>query len=320
MKKANPVFVRRRLSLSFRQKKQLTYWAFLIPFLLGFFLIMLGIYINSLQYSFNDVIIDGADGFHLEWLGWENYNYALNKDPNFVSNIQSSIVTMLTNIPLVILYSLMIAVILNREMKGRTFFRAVFFIPVILATGFMTKADLNNMISDQMWNNMGAAASSATDSEMANGLFNSVEMQDYLTSFGLSSEISQYILTAAQNIYDIVNISGVQMVIFLAGIQSISPAIYESASIDGATAWESFWLITFPMISPLIIVNVVYTVIDSFTSSNNIIMQQIQEQTYQSNGMGLASAMAWFYFLVVAVCLIIITLIIRGYVYYQQRD
>lgn len=110
------------------------------------------------------------------------------------------------------------------------------------------------------------------------------------------------------------------MVIFLAGIQSISPAIYESASIDGATAWESFWLITFPMISPLIIVNVVYTVIDSFTSSNNIIMRQIQEQTYQSNGMGLASSMAWFYFLVLSVCLIIITLIIRGYVYYQQRD
>lgn len=320
MKMVNPVFGRRRLSLSFRQKKQLTYWAFLIPFLLGFFFIMLGIYINSLQYSFNDVIIDGADGFHLEWLGRENYNYALNKDPNFISNIQSAIVTMLTNIPLVILYSLMIAVILNREMKGRTFFRAVFFIPVILATGFMTKADLNNVISDQMWNNMGVAVASGTDNEMANGLFNSVEMQNYLTGFGLSPEISQYILTAAQNIYDIVNISGVQMVIFLAGIQSISPAIYESASIDGATAWESFWLITFPMISPLIIVNVVYTVIDSFTSSNNIIMQQIQEQTYQSNGMGLASAMAWFYFLVVAVCLVIITLIIRGYVYYQQRD
>ncbi|MBR4072679.1 MAG: sugar ABC transporter permease, partial [Clostridia bacterium] len=204
--------------------------------------------------------------------------------------------------------------------KGRTFFRAVFFIPVILATGFMAKADMNNMISDQMWSSMGSATASAADTEMANGLFNGAEIQEFLLSLSFSTKISDFILNAAQNIYNIVNISGVQMVIFLAGIQSISPAIYESASIDGATAWESFWLITFPMISPLIIVNVVYTVIDSFTSSDNIIMLQIQEQTFKSNGMGLASAMAWFYFLVVAVCLIVITLIIRGYVYYQQRD
>ena len=281
---------------------------------------MLGIYVNSLQYSFNNVVLDGAEGFHLEWVGMKNYRYALFTDPEFVTNIQSSILSMLANIPLVILYSLMIAVILNRKMKGRTFFRAIFFIPVILATGFMIKADMNNMVSDQMWNNMGAAASDGTTAQMANGLFNSSDMEDFLSSFSLSPQVSEYILGAAQNIYDIVNISGVQMVIFLAGLQSISPSIYESASIDGATAWESFWLITFPMISPLIVVNVVYTVIDSFTSSNNVIMLQIQEQTFRSNGMGMASAMAWFYFLVVAVCLILITLLIRGYIYYQQRD
>lgn len=306
--------------LSFNQKKQLSYWFFLIPFLLGFLLIMFEIYFNSMKYSFHNLILDGAEGFHLEWVGFENFNYALKKDPDFIVNIQSAIVKMLTNILLVILYSLMIAVILNREMKGRTFFRAVFFIPVILATGFMTKADMNNMISDQMWSNMGSAAASAADSEMANGLFNGAEIQEFLLSLSFSKGVSNFILNAAQNIYNIVNISGVQMVIFLAGIQSISPAIYESASIDGATAWEQFWLITFPMISPLVIVNVIYTVIDSFTSSDNVIMLQIQEQTFKSNGMGLASAMAWFYFLVVAVCLIIITLIVRGYVYYQQRD
>ena len=311
---------RRSFKLSFNRKKQFSYWIFLIPFLLGFLLIMFEIYFNSLKYSFHNVVLDGADGFHLEWLGLSNYRYALKKDPDFVVNIQSAILQMLTNIPLVVLYSLMIAVILNREMKGRTFFRAVFFIPVILATGFMTKADMNNMISDQMWNNMGTAAASAADSEMANGLFNGAEIQEFLLSLSFSTGVSDFILNAAQNIYNIVNISGVQMVIFLAGIQSISPAIYESASIDGATAWESFWLITFPMISPLVIVNVIYTVIDSFTSSDNIIMLQIEEQTFKSNGMGLASAMAWFYFLVVAICLVVITLIIRGYVYYQQRD
>ncbi len=320
MGKESRMLKRRSFRLSFNQKKQLSYWVFLIPFILGFLLIMAEIYFNSLTYSFHNVVLDGAEGFHLEWLGLENYRYALKKDPNFVVNIQAAMIQMLTNIPLVILYSLMIAVILNRKMKGRTFFRAVFFIPVILATGFMAKADMNNMISDQMWSNMGTAAASAADTEMANGLFNGTEIQDFLLSLSFSTGVSDFILNAAQNIYNIVNISGVQMVIFLAGIQSISPAIYESASIDGATAWESFWLITFPMISPLVIVNVIYTVIDSFTSSNNIIMLQIEEQTFKSNGMGLASAMAWFYFLIVTVALVIITLVIRGYVYYQQRD
>lgn len=320
MRKDAQILKKRYLKLSFSQKKQLSYWVFLLPFILGFLLIMLGIYYNSIKYSFNNVVLDGADGFHLEWVGFKNYNFALRKDPDFVVNIQTAILKMLTNIPLVILYSLMIAVILNREMKGRTFFRAVFFIPVILATGFMAKADLNNMISDQMWSNMGSATTSAADAEIANGLFSGTEIQEFLLSLSFSTKVSDFILSAAQNIYDIVNISGVQMVIFLAGIQSISPSIYESASIDGATAWESFWLITFPMISPLIIVNVIYTVIDSFTSSDNIIMLQIQEQTFKSNGMGLASSMAWFYFLIVTICLVIITLIIRGYVYYQQRD
>ena len=320
MKKEVSILKKRSFKLSFSQKNQLSYWVFLIPFILGFLLIMSGIYFNSLKYSFNNVILDGAEGFHLEGVKFENYNFALKKDPDFVVNIQTAIIKMLTNIPLVILYSLMIAVILNQKLKGRTFFRAVFFIPVILATGFMAKADMNNMISDQMWSSMGSATTSAADAEMANGLFNGAEIQEFLLSLSFSPKISDFILNAAQNIYNIVNISGVQMVIFLAGIQSISPAIYESASIDGATAWESFWLITFPMISPLIIVNVVYTVIDSFTSSDNIIMLQIQEQTFKSNGMGLASAMAWFYFLIVAICLIVITLIIRGYVYYQQRD
>lgn len=212
--------LKRPLSLSYRQRKQLTYWVFLIPFLLGFLFIMLGIYVNSLQYSFNNVVLDGAEGFHLEWVGLSNYNYALFTDPEFVTNIQSSIVSMLANIPLVILYSLMIAVILNRKMKGRTFFRAVFFIPVILATGFMTKADMNNMVSDQMWNNMGTIAADGTSTQMANGLFNSADMENFLAGFSLSPQISEYILGAAQNIYDIVNISGVQMVIFLAGLQS----------------------------------------------------------------------------------------------------
>lgn len=305
--------------MSCERRKQRSYWVFLIPFLIGFLVIFAGIYINSIWYSFNKVELQGSKGFSLTFVGLENYKYALFTDANFVQNIRTSVLGMLTNIPMVILYSLFVAVILSQNIKGRAAFRAIFFIPVILATGFMTKADMtNNIAGEQMWSSLGESVQAS--GTVANGLMDALDLQEYLMNLSFSPALSGYVVSAVTGIFDIVNLSGVQMLIFLAGLQSISPSIYESADIDGATAWESFWLITFPLISPIIMVNVIYTIIDSFTRSDNVIMTQIQEQGFKSNAMGSASAMAWFYFLVVAVCIVIITAIIRGYIYYQQRD
>jgi len=110
------------------------------------------------------------------------------------------------------------------------------------------------------------------------------------------------------------------MMIFLAGLQSIPPSVYEASDIDGASKWESFWLITFPMISPIIVVNIIYTMVDSLTKPQNVIMQQIQQQSFKANSMGIASAMAWFYFAVIAVSILVVTFIVQRYVYYQQKD
>lgn len=311
--------VKARRRMSCERRKQRSYWVFLIPFLIGFLVIFAGIYINSIWYSFNKVELQGSKGFSLTFVGLENYKYALFTDANFVQNIRTSVLGMLTNIPMVILYSLFVAVILSQNIKGRAAFRAIFFIPVILATGFMTKADMtNNIAGEQMWSSLGESVQAS--GTVANGLMDALDLQEYLMNLSFSPALSGYVVSAVTGIFDIVNLSGVQMLIFLAGLQSISPSIYESADIDGATAWESFWLITFPLISPIIMVNVIYTIIDSFTRSDNVIMTQIQEQGFKSNAMGSASAMAWFYFLVVAVCIVIITAIIRGYIYYQQRD
>lgn len=120
------------------------------------------------------------------------------------------------------------------------------------------------------------------------------------------------------NIYDIVNKAGVQMLIFLAGLQAISPAIYESCKIDGATGWETFWKITFPMISPMILVNGVYTIIDSFTSETNTVMAYISE-IYSTSEVK-SSAMAWIYFLIVMLIVGIIAAIISANVFYQRRE
>ena len=136
----------------------------------------------------------------------------------------------------------------------------------------------------------------------------------------IGAGIVTYVVTLVNDVYNIVNKSGVQMLIFLAGLQSISPAIYESCYIDGASAWETFWKITFPMISPMILVNAVYTVIDSFTSKSNRIMSYISNVYKGTGGMIRATAMSWMYFLIVVAALALVAGVLSAYVFYQRKD
>ena len=135
----------------------------------------------------------------------------------------------------------------------------------------------------------------------------------------IGTGLVKYIVILVNDIYNIVNDAGVQILIFLAGLQSISPAIYESCSIDGATTWETFWKVTFPMISPMILVNAVYTVIDSFTTESNPVMAYIQSY-YNSKSPTVATAMAWVYFLIVVAIVAVVAALIKTFVFYQRRD
>ena len=136
----------------------------------------------------------------------------------------------------------------------------------------------------------------------------------------IGKELVEYVVKMINEIYDIVNRSGVQMLIFLAGLQSISPAIYEACRIDGCTSWETFWKITFPMISPMILVNAVYTIIDSFTTDSNSVMKYINSVYQGSDGQVLSSAMAWMYFIIVMLILAAVAGIFSAFVFYQKRD
>ena len=309
---------RKARRLSVERRKQRSYWIFLIPFLAGFALLFFWIYADSLRFSFSTFTVIPRQGFKTEWAGLANYKYALTEDTTYTGNVFATVSGMVGSILMVVLYSLFVAVILSQKMKGRTVFRAIFFIPVILATGFMAKAEMTNLINTGIWNELGEG--SGASGTMAGGLIDSWDLRVIMMQLTFSPTLSAYVVDAVAGIFNIVNISGVQMLIFLAGLQSISPSIYESADIDGATAWETFWLVTFPLISPIILVNVVYTVIDSCTRPENPIMVQIEQIGLMPKQMGYASAMAWFYFVVVAVCVIIIMAVIRAMIYYQQRD
>ena len=136
----------------------------------------------------------------------------------------------------------------------------------------------------------------------------------------IGTEIVEYVVQMVNNIFNIVNRCGVQMLIFLSGLQSISPAIYESCSIDGASGWETFWKITLPMVSPMILVNTVYTIIDAFTSSDNKVMKYISTVYEQANGKVLSSAMSWMYFLIVILIIAAVAGILSAFIFYQRRD
>ena len=274
---------------------------------------------NSINYSFHEIVILKGGGYDLDWVGFDNYSNALFVDPSYVETLVTGIQNLLFNIPAIVIFSLFMAILLNQKMAGRTLFRAIFFIPVILSTGIVEKIDMNNSFasyygSGESIDTGGESASKATE------IISAVDIQLLFRNMKVGQSLVDYVVDIVNNIYNIVNKSGVQMLIFLAGLQSISPAIYESCTVEGATAWETFWKITFPMISPMILVNSIYTIIDSFTSSSNQVMTYINEVYTQSGGNVLSSAMSWMYFLLVILIIAAVAGIISAFVFYQRRD
>lgn len=308
---------KKRRIASLDRRKARSGWIFVLPFVIGFVLIYLPVIFDSVKYSFERISVQTGGGLVTEFVGWQNYREALIDDPKFVQTLVLGIQELLFDIPAIIIFSLFMAVLLNQKMAGRAVFRAIFFIPVILSTGLMESINQQNIIAEigEDTGSMDASGESATAD-----LVSAIDIEYLFANMKVGTEIVDYVVKAINNIYDIVNRSGVQMLIFLAGLQSISPAIYESCQIDGASSWETFWKITFPMVSPMILVNTVYTVIDSFTAESNTVMKYIEEVYNKAGGNVVATAMSWIYFLIVILSIAIVAAIISAFVFYQKRD
>ena len=307
---------KRRSSASLDKRKARSGYFFVLPFLVGFIAIYLPMIWDSIVYSFSHVTIVAGEGSVTEFVGWENYNEALFVNPDFIKTLVTGIKELAFDIPAIILFSLFMAVLLNQKMAGRAAFRAILFVPVIISTGLMESIASQNIMDD-----MGEEGiADGTEVSTASEIVSAIDIENLFAGMKVGTELVEYVVTMINNIYDIVNRSGVQMLIFLAGLQSISPAIYESCSIDGATGWETFWKITFPMISPMILVNAVYTIIDSFTTDQNTVMRFIDGIYTTTNGKEISSAMSWMYFLIVIVIVAIVAAIASAFVFYQRKD
>ena len=275
-------------------------YLFVLPFVIGFVFLYMDLIVSSVVYSFSELSFEGKS-FATVFVGLSNYKDVLTVNPDFLPALAEAVTDMLTTIPVVLIFSLFIATLLNREMPGRALFRSVFFIPVILMTGIVAKTDSSALVQSILpGDGLSAGASTGNALDLGN-------IEAALSGLSLGTGV---IVAIVDNIYSVVNQSGVQIILMLASLQSISPSIYEAASIEGATGWEAFWKITFPMLSPVLFVCAVYTAIDLLSQSTNTIMELIQKTT-DNSGYGPASAMAWLFFAVVIVILGIIALIGR---------
>ena len=252
-----------------------------------------------------------------EAMNLAKYQEALFENLSFLDTLKSGLGQLILDIPAIVIFSLFIAVILNQKMLGRAAFRAIFFIPVILATGLIDDIDnKGNTFMDNVIEQEGIDSGSGSS---ASDIIGKADIALLFENMKIGGGMVDIVTGLVNDIYNIINRSGVQMLIFLSGLQNISPAIYESCSIDGATGWETFWKITFPMISPMILVNAVYTVIDSFTSSSNEVMSLVLN-TYNEGSLTLSSAMAWMYFILVIIIIAVVAGILSAYTFYQRRD
>ncbi len=299
---------------SLDKRKARSGWIFVLPFVIGILFLYIPMIVDSLLFSFNTIKTVSGGGFSLTFAGLTYYKAALLNDATFVQTLVEGIGQLVLEVPAIVIFSLFVAVVLNQKMVGRAAFRAIFFIPVILSTGLMDAINAEDVLSDSM---ASGDIETGTGESATEGIISVMDVQFLFAEMKVGAGLVTYVVQLVNNIYDIINRSGVQMLIFLAGLQSISPAIYEACDIEGATSWETFWKITFPMISPMILVNGIYTIIDSFTSESNVVMTYIAGK--YDLGRELATAMSWIYFVVVMLIIGIVALIANSKVFYQKR-
>jgi oligogalacturonide transport system permease protein len=278
--------VRREVSL--RTREALHGYGFILLWVLGFALFTFLPLVETLRYSFNQVSVT-ATGINLNFIEWANYTRALFTDPTFIELLIGYTVETLVSVPIVLIFAMIIAMFLNLDFKLKGLFRVIFFLPIVITSGPVIRE-----LTAQ-----GAAS--------APGIANVPAVIEFLEELprALRSPV-EYLLTS---FILILWFSGVQILIYLASLQKIDNSVYEAASIDGASSWETFWKIILPSLSTATVVNAVYTIVTLSHFSENKVIQYIYNQTYNvQGGIGYASAMAFIYFGVMIVLLVIIYL------------
>lgn len=328
------MFIPNKISSRLKNSTRKAIWGviFVVPFVIGFIYFFLLPFVYTIIYSLSWVENTGG----LEFLGFDNYIFAFKeataRNQNYVSMsfaewIVDSLIGLITDIPIILIFSMIMAVVLNSNFKGRAAARAIFFIPVIF----------NSQAIDQAvsaYSNLANTMAGATN-DLFSQMFN---FKDFLTDAKMPPVLVTFLGSASDKIYDIISYSGIQILIFLSAIQSVPRHLYEAAKMEGATQYEMFWKITFPMVTPMLLAAAVYTVVDSFLRSpilrilniysgptksdvtdTTLGIGKLVEGTYQLTKYGINAAMAVIFTLVIALVLAVILGILSKVVFYYDE-
>lgn len=265
-------------------------YVFIAPWIVGFICFFAIPLVNAIYYTFTKITITQS-GLNFSWVGFENYLQAFTVDPDFSRNIVESILNIVYQVPIIVFFSLFIALILHGDFKGRTLMRSIFFLPVIISSGVVITILQENVMT--------------SGTGQASTLFQTGVLSQILVRSGFPSQVVKILTDTVGAIFDLTWRSGVQILLLLSALHSIPDSMYEAAKIEGATAWEIFWKITFVMISPTLIMAILYSIIDYFTDYSNKIMRMIVD--YVSQGRyEYSTTISIIYFAIVMVIIMLI--------------
>lgn len=291
-----------------QKRKAISGYLFISPFIIGFLVFMVKPLIHSLYMSFCNVDFGTGTAVYT-FAGISNYYKSIRIDPKYSQLLVAEISRMIVYSIAILVFSFFVALILNQKFKGRALVRAIFFLPVILSSGVVIGLESSN----QLISNLNVAIEETTQNISITGA-----LEEILRTAGVGTRAFEKVFEVIDNIYDVALASGIQIIIFLSGLQTISSSMYEAADIEGCTKWESLWKITFPMISSLFLVNWIYTIIDFCMRSDNEVIDKIQTVMIIDIDYGLSAAMSWIYFVIVMAFVGITSFIISKRVYYYD--
>lgn len=261
-------------------------YTFVIHWLLGLLLFFIVPLVNSIWYGFNDVLIRPGE-IVTDFVGFKYFHNLIAVDADYLNQLRDSIGMMFYSLPIIIALSLILAVLLNQKFKGRTVFRAIFFLPVIMANSVVMNMLNSDFITMPLF----------STGEAGTGIINYNEI---IQNLNFPSQITPIIVFLLSNTIELVWKCGVQTILFLAGLQSIPASLYEVSKIEGANKWEEFWLITVPSLRHIISLVLIYTMIELFADMENTVVARAYERMVAQDYAN-SSAMLWIYFVIVII-------------------
>jgi ABC-type sugar transport system permease subunit len=286
---------RSRRPMSLTTQRTLEGYFFVAPWVLGFLVFMAWPLFQSFYLSFHE--LQATSLSDLKFRGIDNYKEAFFIDARFLPRLLNTLQQNLLDVPVIMIFSLFSAILANQKIKGAMAFRAVFFLPLVIGSALVIRQLFDQGVGGLV-------------------LSNGVNIQEITFQY-LGPDAAQGIDNLLNRLLFVLWRTGVQMLIFLAGLNAISPVLYEAARVDGATDWDRFWKVTLPLLSPVILVNLVYTLVDSFTDAFNDVLKYIQDTAFAGGfRLGYAAALGWIYFLIIFVILVVVIKIANRYVFY----